>query len=104
MAFSFLSRFRIRPEQEAAFITLARQMEALSAEEPGTLHYQFFRLAEPGLFAVYESFVDAAADKAHIAAAANQPLIARMIACMDGPYEREMLYDLAPAAETADAR
>lgn len=98
MAFSFLARFRIRPEAEARFIALARQMEALAPGEPGTLAYRFFRLAEPGMFAVYESFTDAAADAAHIAYPHNAPLIAEMIGCMDGGYAREMLLDLDTVA------
>jgi len=51
MAFSFLSRFRIRADKEAEFINLAKEMEALAPSEPGTLAYQFYRLAEPGMFA-----------------------------------------------------
>jgi autoinducer 2-degrading protein len=99
MAFSFLSRFRIRADKEAEFIALAKEMEALAPSEPGTLTYQFYRLAEPGMFAVYERFIDEEADQAHIAYPHNQPLIERMIACMDGSYTREMLYDLEPAAQ-----
>ena len=94
MAFSFLSRFRIAAGKEAEFVALARQMEALAADEPGTIGYKFYRLDEPGMFAVYESFVDEAADQAHVAYSHNQPLIERMIACMDGSYTRELLHDL----------
>jgi autoinducer 2-degrading protein len=97
MAFSFLSRFRIRADKEAEFIALAKEMAALAPSEPGTLAYQFYRLAEPGMFAVYESFTDEDADKAHMAYPHNQPLIERMLACMDGSYSRELLYDLEPA-------
>ncbi len=98
MAFSFLSRFRIRADKEAEFIALAREMEALAPSEPGTLAYQFYRLAEPGMFAVYERFKDEEADQAHMAYPHNQPLIERMIACMDGSYTRELLYDLEAGA------
>ena len=98
MAYSFLSRFRIRPEREEDFVRLAREMEGLVDREPGTLAFKFFRLGEPGMFAVYESFVDEAADKAHMEAPHGAPLIARMLECMDGSYERELLYDLEPAA------
>ncbi|WP_370310580.1 putative quinol monooxygenase [Sphingobium abikonense] len=94
MAFSFLSRFQIQDGREAEFISLAREMEALSKSEPGTLHYQFFRLAEPGRFAVFESFVDEAADEAHMGYAHNKPLIEKIVACMEGSYERELLFDL----------
>ena len=100
MAFSFLSRFRIAAGKEDHFVALAHQMEALAANEPGILGYKFYRLAEPGMFAVYESFVDEAADQAHMAYPHNQPLIQEMIACMDGSYVRELLYDLPhPASD-----
>jgi autoinducer 2-degrading protein len=94
MAFSFLSRFRIKPDKEAEFIGLTREMEALAPDEPGTLAYKFYRLAEPGMFAVYESFVDEAADRAHVEHPLNQPLIQKMVACMEGSYTREILFDV----------
>ena len=94
MAYSFLSRFRVKTECEDAFVSLAREMEGLVDREPGTLRFQCFRLGSPGMFAVFESFVDEAADKAHMETDHGKPLIERMIGCMDGGYEREMLYDL----------
>jgi len=94
MAYSFLSRFRVKPDRETEFISLAREMEGLVHREPGTLQFQFFRLGEPGMFAVLESFVDESADRAHMETEHGKPLIAGMIGCMDGSYEREMLYDL----------
>lgn len=94
MAYSFLSRFRIKPDRQVEFVALASEMEGLVHREPGTLAFKFFRLAEPDMFAVYESFVDEAADKAHMETEHGKPLIARMIGCMDGGYQREMLYDL----------
>lgn len=94
MAYSFLSRFRILPEREGEFIIAARQMEGLVDREPGTLAFQFFRLGEPGMFAVFESFVDEDADKAHMATDYGKPLIEVMVGCMAGHYEREMLFDL----------
>ncbi len=97
MAYSFLSRFRIKSSQEAAFVALAREMESLVDREPGTLAFKFFRLEEPGMFAVYESFVDEAADKAHMETEHGKPIIAKMLDCMDGSYSRELLLDLTPA-------
>jgi (4S)-4-hydroxy-5-phosphonooxypentane-2,3-dione isomerase len=94
VAYSFLSRFRIKPDREAQFVALARQMESLVDREPGTLAFKFFRLAEPGMFAVYESVVDESADKAHMETEHGKPIIAQMLECMDGSYSREMLYDL----------
>ena len=98
MAYSFVARFRIRPEREADFVRLAREMESLVHLEPGTLAFKFYRLDQPGMFAVYESFVDAAADQAHMETPHGAPLIAGMIECMDGSYVRELLLDLEPAA------
>ena len=94
MAYSFLSRFRIKAERDDDFVALARAMEGLVDREPGTLAFKFFRLGEPHMFAVYESFVDEAADQAHMATEHGKPIIDQMIGCMDGSYEREMLYDL----------
>lgn len=94
MAHSFIARFRIRPDKETEFIDLTREMEALAPSEPGTLSYKFYRLAEPGMFAVYESFVDAEADRVHMDYPHNKLLIERMIACMEGTYVREYLLDV----------
>jgi autoinducer 2-degrading protein len=94
LAYSFLSRFRIKPDREADFVRLAREMEGMVHLEPGTLGFQFFRLEEPHMFAVFESFVDEAADKAHMETDHGRPLIEQMIGCMDGGYAREMLLDL----------
>lgn len=96
MAYSFLSRFRIKSDRQDDFVALARQMEGLVAREPGTLGFKFFRLDEPNMFAVYESFIDEAADKAHMETDHGKPLIEQMVGCMDGSYHREMLYDLDP--------
>lgn len=98
MAYSFLSRFRIKPERDADFVTLAKRMEKAVEREPGTIAFKFFRLEEPGMFAVYESFVDEAADKAHMEAPHAAPIISEMLGCMDGSYQRELLLDLEPAA------
>jgi (4S)-4-hydroxy-5-phosphonooxypentane-2,3-dione isomerase len=68
--------------------------------QKATLAYKFYRLGEPGMFAVYESFVDETGDQAHGAYAHNKPLIEQMIACMDGMYERELLFDLEPLSES----
>ncbi len=97
MAYSFLSRFRIKPERAADFVALAKRMEAAVEQEPGTLGFKFFRLEEPGMFAVYESFFDEAADKAHMEAPHAKPIIEDMLGCMDGSYHRELLLDLEPA-------
>jgi autoinducer 2-degrading protein len=94
MACTFISRFRIKPEMEGEFIRLAGLMEEISKEEPETMAYKFYRLAEPGMFAVYESFITEAGDELHQQNPKNAPLIEQTVACMDGFYSREYLYDL----------
>src|SRR3546814_16604625 len=94
VAYSFLARFRIRPDREQAFIDLAREMESLVDPEPGTLAFKSFRLEEPGMFAVYESFIDEAADKAHMETDPGKPAIAQMLECMEGSYSSEMPHKL----------
>lgn len=94
MAFTFLSRFRIKPDKETEFVALARRMTVLSENEPDTLAYRFFRLEEPGMFAVFESFTSEAGDRAHQYRPENAAIIAQMVSCMDGSYHREYLYDL----------
>jgi autoinducer 2-degrading protein len=94
VAYSFLSRFRIKPDRQADFIALAKQMEGLIDREPGTLAFKFFRLDEPDMFAVFESFVEEAAGEAHMETDHGKPLIEQMVGCMDGSYQRELLHDL----------
>ena len=65
MPFSFLSRFRIKPERDAEFVALIDEMEAIAANETETLAYKFYRLDQDGGYAVFESFTDEEADKAH---------------------------------------
>ncbi|QQN75681.1 antibiotic biosynthesis monooxygenase [Croceicoccus sp. YJ47] len=98
MAYSFLSRFRIKETRVSDFLDAARQMEQQAREEEGALFFQFYRLDLPGMFAVLESFVDEKAGEAHMEYERNKPLIATMIDCMDGSYEREMLLDLESAS------
>jgi autoinducer 2-degrading protein len=94
MSWTFLSRFKIKADHEAEFVTLIPPMEANAASEPGTLAYKFYRLDAPLAFAVFESFADEAADQAHQANPASADVIARMIACIDGTYTREYLLPL----------
>nr|WP_310523550.1 antibiotic biosynthesis monooxygenase [Polymorphobacter sp.] len=91
MSWTFLSRFNIKPDHEAEFVTLIPAMEANAASEPGTLAYKFYRLDAPHAFAVFESFVDEAADQAHQANPASTDIITRMIDCIDGTYTRDYL-------------
>lgn len=97
MPFSFLSRFRIDPTRDAEFVALIAEMEANAAEEPDTLSYKFYRLDQDGGYAVFESFTDEAADKAHQANPKSAPVIVKMIEIIDGGYTREILHDVTPA-------
>ena len=42
MSWTFLSRFNIKADREAEFLTLIPPMEANAAVEPGTLAYKFY--------------------------------------------------------------
>lgn len=94
MACTFLARFKIKPEKEQEFVALVGRMEEISKHEPDTLDYQFFRLAEPDMFAVYERFTSEEGDLAHQQNPLNVALIDAMVACMNGGYVREYLYNV----------
>lgn len=96
MAFTFLSRFKVKPERDARFVELIEQMERIAKHEPDTIAYRFYRLDEANMFAVYESFTNEQGDAAHQANPANGEIIEEMIGCMAGGYEREMLFDVMP--------
>lgn len=95
MPCTFLARFKIKPEKEADFLALIPKIEAISLNEPYTLLYRFYRLDEPQMFAVIESFTDESGDKKHQENPENVALIDDIIACMDGTYTREYLHDVA---------
>lgn len=95
MSCTFLARFRIKPEKEDDFLALIPRIEAISEREDYTLAYKFYRLDEPGMFAVLESFTDESGDKKHQENPANVALIDDILACMDGTYTREYLHDVS---------
>lgn len=95
MPCTFLARFKIKSEKEADFLALIPKIEAISAKEPYTLLYRFYRLDEPHMFAVIESFTDESGDTKHQENPENVALIDDIIACMDGTYTREYLHDIA---------
>lgn len=94
MPCTFVARFRIKPEKEADFLALVPRIEAISKTEPDTLAYKFYRLDEPHMFAVLESFTSEAGDIAHQQNPENVALIDDIIACMHGTYTREYLHDI----------
>jgi autoinducer 2-degrading protein len=91
MSWTFLSSFKVKPEHDADFAALIPQMEAIAEAEPGTLAYKFYRRSDPFSFAVFESFVDEAADQAHQANPQSASIIAKMIDYIDGTYTRDYL-------------
>ncbi len=94
MPTTFLSRFKVKPEKDAEFLSLIQQMEKVAAGETDTLSYKFYRLQEPHAFGVFESFTNDAADRTHQENPASAPIIEKMLACMDGSYTREYLFDI----------
>ena len=96
---TFLSRMTVKADKEAEFVALVHELTAaVRAHEPDTLHYQFFKLREQPLgYAVFESFTDEAAEKAHMDTPHFHRIAPPMIECLDGPYVREYLDDIAEA-------
>ncbi len=89
---TFISRMTVREGRERDFVDRCRRLaEAVRGKEPGTLHYEFFRLREPRRYAVIESFVDEAAEHAHMNSAALAEHGPGIVDCLDGPYVREYL-------------
>lgn len=90
---TFIARMQVKPGKETQFEDLARQLTAkVHAEEPGCKAYEFFRL--PGTergYAVFESFVDEAAEEAHRDTPHFHQLAPPLIECLDGEYVREFL-------------
>ena len=90
---TFIARMKIKEGKEAEYIALARKLtEKVHAHEPDTLRYEFFKLREEPLgYAVFEQFVDEAAEEAHRNTPYFNELAPTLIDCLDGPYEREYL-------------
>lgn len=90
---TFIARMQVKPGKEAEFENLARQLtDQVRAHEPGCKAYEFFRLpdTERG-YAVFESFVDEAAEEAHRDTPHFHELAPPLIECLDGDYVREFL-------------
>ena len=93
---TFLSRMKIKADKEAEFLKLVHELTAaVRANEPDTLQYQFYKLRDTELgYAVFESFTDEAAEKAHLDTPHFHRIAPPMIECLDGPYVREYLDDI----------
>lgn len=90
---TFLARMKVKEGKEEEFVRLARNLTAKVLEnEPETLNYEFFKLRdEPRGYAVYEQFVNEAAEEAHRNTRHFHELAPGLIECLDGPYVREYL-------------
>lgn len=90
---TFLARMKVKAGKEAEFVKLARELTAQVMEnEPETLNYEFFKLRdEERGYAVYEQFVNEAAEEAHRNTEHFHALAPALIECLDGPYVREYL-------------
>lgn len=91
---TFIARMTVKSGREAEFIGLCKRLRAqVRAHEPGTVHYEFFRLREPRRFAVFESFADQAAEERHMHSAWLAEIAPPLLDCLEGdpPYVREYL-------------
>ncbi len=92
MAHTFIARMKVFPEKIEQFIDSCERMEkAVSENEPNCLMYKFYRLREENAFAVIESFKSEADDQAHQETNHFKEIVADMMPCLDGGYEREFL-------------
>lgn len=90
---TFLARMKVKPEKEADFVRLARELtREVHAKEPQTTGYEFFKLRDQPLgYAVYEQFVDDEAEEAHLNTPHFKRIAPDLIDCLDGTYVREYL-------------
>lgn len=90
---TFLARMKVKEGKEEEFVRLARKLTTEVLEkEPETISYEFFKLRdEPRGYAVYEQFVNEAAEEAHRNTPHFHALAPGLIECLDGPYVREYL-------------
>jgi autoinducer 2-degrading protein len=87
---TFISRMTCKPDKQREFVRLCRRLEGyVSANEPDTMLFEFFKLREPNRYAVLESFPDESAEHRHM----NSPMLAEIApqisACLDGTWVRE---------------
>ena len=90
---TFLARMKVKKGKEAEFVRLARALtEKVRANEPETTAYEFFKLRDDPLgYAVYEQFVNEAAEEAHRNTPHFKEIATDLIECIDGTYVREFL-------------
>jgi len=90
---TFLARMKIKQGKEADFVRLAHALtKEVRANEPETLAYEFFKLRDDPLgYAVYEQFLNEAAEEAHRNTPHFQKIAPDLVDCIDGTYVREFL-------------
>jgi autoinducer 2-degrading protein len=87
---TFIARMTCKPDKQEEFVKLCRRLEGyVRANEPDTLHYEFFKLREPGRYAVLESFRDEAAEHRHMNSRVLGETAPMISACLDGTWARE---------------
>ncbi len=94
---TFLARMKVKAEREEEFISLAGKLtERTLANETGVRAYQFYKLRdEERGYAVFEAFVDDAAEEAHRHTDHFNEFAPPLLECLDGTYVREFLDPLA---------
>jgi autoinducer 2-degrading protein len=89
---TFISRMTVKSGREQDFVAACSELTALvKANEPGVIYYEFFKLREPQRYAVLESFPDDETEHAHMNSAWLAAIGPRIVACLDGTWEREYL-------------
>lgn len=87
---TFIARMTCKAGKQQEFIVLCRELEDyVRKNEPDTLQYEFFKLREPGRFAILESFRNEAAEKKHMESAALAAMVPKLSACLEGTWLRE---------------
>ena len=87
---TFIARMTCKAGRQSEFEGFCRQLETyVRANEPDTLHYEFFKLREPGRYAILESFRDAAAEQRHMDSKALAEIAPKLSACLEGTWVRE---------------
>jgi autoinducer 2-degrading protein len=92
---TFIARMTCKPERQQEFVGYCRDLEQyVKAHEPAVLAYEFFKLREPGRYAILESFPDEATEHAHMTSAKLAEVAPKLSACLIGSWEREYLDDI----------
>jgi autoinducer 2-degrading protein len=89
---TFIARMTCKPDKQQEFLKYCRQLENYVREnEPDVLYYKFFKLREPGRYAIMESFPDEATEHKHMNSKILNEVAPKISACLDGGWEREYL-------------